>query len=197
MDVALVVALWCQSHPVSMLPQLLPVPTQCPLQDSHSGRCQTRSKSLLIHPMTRWKMRAIMFYQLWVLHCRSHVISKSRMLLKTGITKHTASEQHPTRVMCSTAAAACKPGKVLNTAVNTAICVVKKNKGDAVIRAMLHAHLLQPYVKAISPFMHICLHLIQPTLHRSNSGTIASIIARWGYIAARMHGLLMHRLEQL
>jgi hypothetical protein len=197
MDVALVVALWRQSHLVSMLLRLLPVPAQWPLQDSHGGRCQMRSKSLPIHPMMRWKMRAMMFYQLWVPHCRSHVISKSRMLLKTGITKHTASKQHPTQVMCLTAATACKPGKVLNTAVNKAICVVKKNKGNAVIRAILHAQLFQPLVKAISPSMHICLHLIQPTLYHSDSGTIASIIAHWGYIAARMHGLLTHRLEQL
>jgi hypothetical protein len=196
-DVALVVALWHQSHPVSMLPRLLPVPTQCPLQDSHGGRCQTRSELLPIHLMTRWKMRAMIFYQLWVLHCQSHVISKSHMLLKTGITKHTASEQCPTQVTRLTAAAACKPGKVLNTVANKAICVVKKNKGDAVIRAMLHAHLFQPYVKAIGPSTYICLHLIQPTLHYSNSGAIASIIARWGYIATRTHGLLMCRLEQL
>jgi hypothetical protein len=105
------------------------------------GKKARSCMSLLIHPMMRWKMRAMMFYQLWVLHYQSHVISKSHMLLKTGITKHTASKQRPTQVMCSIAAAACKPGKVLNIAANKAICVVKKNKGNAVIRAMLHAQL--------------------------------------------------------
>jgi cell division cycle 14 len=53
---------------------------------------------------------------------------KSRTLLKTGVAKHTASEQRPTRVTRSTAAAACKPGKVLSTAANKANVTAPPNK---------------------------------------------------------------------
>jgi cell division cycle 14 len=53
---------------------------------------------------------------------------KSRALLKTGVTKLTASEQRPARVTRSTAAAACKPGKVLSTAANKANVTAPPNK---------------------------------------------------------------------
>ena len=53
---------------------------------------------------------------------------KSRVPPKTGVTKHTASEQRPTRVTRSAAAAACRPGKVLSTAANKANVNAPPNK---------------------------------------------------------------------
>ena len=53
---------------------------------------------------------------------------KSRTLPKTGIAKVTASEQRPTRITRSAAAAACKPGKVLSTAANKANVAAPPNK---------------------------------------------------------------------
>ncbi|KAN0140188.1 Protein-tyrosine phosphatase-like protein [Lactarius tabidus] len=53
---------------------------------------------------------------------------KSRTLPKTGIAKVTASEQRPTRMTRSAAAAACKPGKVLSTAANKANVAAPPNK---------------------------------------------------------------------
>jgi len=53
---------------------------------------------------------------------------KSRTLPKTGVAKLTASEQRPTRVTRSAAAAACKPGKILSTAANKANVTAPPNK---------------------------------------------------------------------
>ena len=53
---------------------------------------------------------------------------KSRVPPKTGVTRHPASEQRPTRVTRSAAAAACKPGKVLSTAANKANVNAPPNK---------------------------------------------------------------------
>jgi len=53
---------------------------------------------------------------------------KSRAHPKTGVAKFTASEQRPTRVTRSTAAAACKPGKILSTAANKANVTAPPNK---------------------------------------------------------------------
>ncbi|KAH9175198.1 tyrosine protein phosphatase [Lactarius sanguifluus] len=47
---------------------------------------------------------------------------------KTGIAKVTASEQRPTRITRSAAAAACKPGRVLSTAANKANVAAPPNK---------------------------------------------------------------------
>lgn len=53
---------------------------------------------------------------------------KPRTLPKTGIAKVTASEQRPTRITRSAAAAACKPGRVLSTAANKANVAAPPNK---------------------------------------------------------------------
>jgi cell division cycle 14 len=53
---------------------------------------------------------------------------KSRAIPKTGVTKITASEQRPTRVTRSAAAASCRPGKVLSTAANKANVNAPPNK---------------------------------------------------------------------
>ena len=52
---------------------------------------------------------------------------KSRAIPKTGVSKLTASEQRPARVTRS-AAAACKPGKILSTAANKANVTASPNK---------------------------------------------------------------------
>ncbi|KAI9511288.1 tyrosine protein phosphatase [Russula earlei] len=53
---------------------------------------------------------------------------KSRVSPKTGVTKLSASEQRPTRVTRSAAAAACKPSKILSTAANKANVTAPPNK---------------------------------------------------------------------
>ena len=62
---------------------------------------------------------------------------------------------------------------------------------------MLPAQFFKPAFNFVSPSTCPFLHLIQPTLQRSDFGPIASIIARWRYIAARTRGLPTRRLEQL
>jgi hypothetical protein len=49
--------------------RLLLVPAQQLPQDNHARR-QTQSELLPIHPMTRWKMKEKMFFQLLAPHSR-------------------------------------------------------------------------------------------------------------------------------